>query len=639
MVYSTMRGGCLLQVRATCAFHRPVRALVVRLSIVSAPCPDAPSLQPLSPAMSDDELDRLIDMEPSTVQAGARPDFAEPFAALSQPDGAEPFAAHSPMAARPLPLALDEESVCTPAAKKRDQLEALLGTPPQTLQVKRRICGKRADTAGNYGGKPLCRPRDTWTLQDQEQFMSQSSRGQYLAFMYRLRRWVATVQPGEAPEGVLHIVFQCRDASFQLLSSAVKAELVRGFLEATCAPDWARDWAASRWHLASGGKAPKLHAKTALLTYQGDYGLVPVEKYLPLVCVDTTCSQMRADPMLQQLWADLVTFSQWLCTRLAASNFACSVELCTKTFGTGKLRVHCHIFLKKEGGRITVTSHQIFKFRDCQPHVKGDDTPWRSRGGSGSWAGAYYLQAPKIGVLFQFGSKLPFEEYPVSGKWVFQLVQMEKITFSAARQELIKTGENLCRVLPDLDKHHAESTAARLHKRATEVQQLLAATASRSVRLPEVEAWKARFGRGVWRRKKFLVLEGKSGTGKTQFVRGLYGTDKTLELNCAGVTAVNLRDYRPLEHKVVLWDEASPELVLENRKLFQCPPCWIDLGHSATGTLVYKVWVNEALFVIATNRWSSALQELVREDREWLQANQVHVLVDHPLWVEDDDDW
>ena len=136
-----------------------------------------------------------------------------------------------------------------------------------------------------------------------------------------------------------------------------------------------------------------------------------------------------------------------------------------------------------------------------------------------------------------------------------------------------------------------------------------------------------------------MVLEGKSGTAKTQFVRGLYGPDKTLELNCAGVTAVNLRDCRPLEHKVVLWDEASPELVLENRKLFQCPPCWIDLGHSATGTLVYKVWVNEALFVIATNRWSSALQELVREDREWVQANQVHVDAEQPLWVEDEDDW
>ena len=111
--------------------------------------------------------------------------------------------------------------------------------------------------------------------------------------------------------------------------------------------------------MGSGGKAPKLYVKTALLMNQGDYGLVPVEKYLPLVCVDTSCSQLRADPMLQQLRAGLVTLSQRLCARLAASKVACSVELCAKAFGAGQLRVHCHIFLKKEGGRITVTSYRL----------------------------------------------------------------------------------------------------------------------------------------------------------------------------------------------------------------------------------------------------------------------------------------
>ena len=69
------------------------------------------------------------------------------------------------------------------------------------------------------------------------------------------------------------------------------------------------------------------------------------------------------------------------------------------------------------------------------------------------------------------------------------------------------------------------------------------------------------------------------------------------------------------------------------------PPCWIDLGHSATGTLVCKVWVNDALFVIATNRWAAALEELVKEDRESLQANQVYVHVTQPLWVQEEDDF
>ena len=134
-----------------------------------------------------------------------------------------------------------------------------------------------------------------------------------------------------------------------------------------------------------------------------------------------------------------------------------------------------------------------------------------------------------------------------------------------------------------------------------------------------------------------MVLEGKSGLGKTEFVRSLCGTARTLELNCAGIVTVNLRDFKPLEHKLIMWDEASPDLVLANRKLFQCPPCWIDLGHSATATLVYKVWVNDALFVVACNRWASALEDLAQEDRDWLLANQLYVHVSQPLWAEEDD--
>ena len=76
----------------------------------------------------------------------------------------------------------------------------------------------------------------------------------------------------------------------------------------------------------------------------------------------------------------------------------------------------------------------------------------------------------------------------MAAKWIFQLVQAQKITFAAARVELIKTGENLCRLLPDLDRYHAESTAARLHQRAAAVQEMLRFTDCRPARVPEVEA-------------------------------------------------------------------------------------------------------------------------------------------------------
>ena len=45
------------------------------------------------------------------------------------------------------------------------------------------------------------------------------------------------------------------------------------------------------------------------------------------------------------------------------------------------------------------------------------------------------------------------------------------------------------------------------------------------------------------------------------------------------------------------------------------------------------------MFVIATNRWASALKDLVKEDREWLQANQVYVHGTQPMWLEEEDDW
>ena len=33
------------------------------------------------------------------------------------------------------------------------------------------------------------------------------------------------------------------------------------------------------------------------------------------------------------------------------------------------------------------------------------------------------------------------------------------------------------------------------------------------------------------------------------------------------------------------------------------------------------------------------MEELVKEDREWLQANQVYVYVTQPLWVQEEDDF
>eukprot|EP00974_Lingulodinium_polyedra_P016977 1648850-Lingulodinium_polyedra.AAC.1 len=67
------------------------------------------------------------------------------------------------------------------------------------------------------------------------------------------------------------------------------------------------------------------------------------------------------------------------------------------------------------------------------------------------------------------------------------------------------------------------------------MQSMLKAVAKPNKRVEVVEQWKAKCGCGFWARKKFLVLGGESGLGKTEFVRNLSGVDKTLELNCSGI--------------------------------------------------------------------------------------------------------
>ena len=124
--------------------------------------------------------------------------------------------------------------------------------------------------------------------------------------------------------------------------------------------------------------------------------------------------------------------------------------------------------------------------------------------------------------------------------------------------------------------------------------------------------------------------------GKTEFVKGLFGVDKTLELNCAncGVNP-DLRSFEPDKHKCVLFDEGSVVMVSANRKLLQAPASWVDLGHSPTGRDVYRVFLNDAVLVSSTNKWSEQVNKLESQsDGDWIEKTQVLVVVAGPMYEE-----
>ena len=137
-------------------------------------------------------------------------------------------------------------------------------------------------------------------------------------------------------------------------------------------------------------------------------------------------------------------------------------------------------------------------------------------------------------------------------------------------------------------------------------------------------------------RYKFLVLTGRSRTGKTRYAMHLFGdVSRTLELNCAAASEPDLRTFDPEHHSAVLFDEASAAMVLKQKKLFQAPPCWIQLGASTTNCHSYEVVMAGCKMIICSNRWDEELEALGEADREWLNANSVKVRVDDPFWIED----
>lgn len=132
-------------------------------------------------------------------------------------------------------------------------------------------------------------------------------------------------------------------------------------------------------------------------------------------------------------------------------------------------------------------------------------------------------------------------------------------------------------------------------------------------------------------RFKFLVFTGPPKTGKSQFVRMQYAPDELLELDCAGgVLHPDLRQYERPGHIAILYDEATPSLVLKHKLVFQSSNAWCTLGTSPCNKDVYQRWFHNTHQIICTNTWYADMAKIVSwEDYEWLEENSVVIPVQH----------
>ena len=468
-----------------------------------------------------------------------------------------------------------------------------------------------------------------------------SADGRYWLFRRRLTSWMAEVSQNraEAPGLVLKAM-----ENFKAMRRVEKHELVSLFNAAVRLPDAVRDWAFLQWPPpdGTGTDAPPqkkawLYSRSVLLTYQGDWGVLPHDGVPATATADALVEYVAGEPSATALWAEFKGKVDALVAFLRPNDWACSQEICMQTWTDRKgLRVHFHAYFRKDA-KMHSQQGEVFLWRGSLPHKVDHALSWITRTQSGFGA-LYYLVAPKIGSVRHASSKAAFTGFPVNPSWIASLVSMEKMSTTTAREEFVRGGSGLVRRLADLDKLVQCRREAEIERKVRAIQESLKASQFAFHPFPAIDSWRRQAEIPGQRRKKFLILEGGSGLGKTEFVRAMYGADRTLELNCASCgNNPDLRRHDPLTHACILFDEAAPSMILANRKLFQAPATWVDLGHSPTGRDVYRVFLNEAVLVVCSNGWSAQCDGLkLQEDKDWLQQNSVLVVVHGPMYIRDD---
>jgi hypothetical protein len=467
----------------------------------------------------------------------------------------------------------------------------------------------------------------------------EEERRRYFSFRHRFRYWLReeVKQPGDQELAVRALEM------FGKLTRKEKQEILRRFHAAADLPAPVLSWMRTQWpdpanFPGGGGKhtAGWLYAKSVLLTYNGDYSVLPGIRVAPKTPWKEIRAEVERDPEAERLWKDFLGLLGSLQDRYKGAEWAVSQEISMESVEAGEgVRLHHHLYLKS-GAKMWSGTDAPFRFRGVAPHRSPALGVFSQRQVTG-YAGLYYVTCPKIGKVRSECCKQPWSGFLVSVDWVLTLLTSGKMDYEDAKEESARSSKGLTRRLQDLEKWDQLRREAALKQRVAEIRAELCKTQLAFHAFPAIDCWRLAAERPAQRRKKFLVLEGGSGLGKTEYVRALYGPEKTLELNCSSCGEhPDLRGHDPLRHRCVLFDEAEPRMVLRNRKAFQAPPCEVDMGHSPTGRDVYRVFLNDSVLVVCSNVWSPLFARLENEsDREWLSANSVHIVLHGPMFAAD----
>ena len=301
-------------------------------------------------------------------------------------------------------------------------------------------------------------------------------------------------------------------------------------------------------------------------------------------------------------------------------------------------RIHVHAFWHADGSRWNVGTSGAWSFRGAKCHLKTSEA--RGRNALPTFHRAHlYCQISKIGSMTGDSNFRKYIHFPVNQKWITGLWQQRKMTHKSAREEIIGARGHTLSYLREIDFIERTERKVKETKLREHVQAEIARNFKSFKVLPAVESWKLQYKPkeeggilNVEPRFKFLVLNGPSCFGKTQFSKSLFGTTSTLVLSCQGVKSPCLRDFNREIHSAILFDEISSEIIAANKLVFQASVDGVELGQSQCNEHVYHVWLYGIPLIVSCNDWMASLPS-ASEEAKWLRTNAIVVEVVEPLWT------
>ena len=391
--------------------------------------------------------------------------------------------------------------------------------------------------------------------------------------------------------------------------TSVQLEIATQFFEESRIHEGTRQWA-KQWIRAgnlSDQKAGRINRvdepfavqkKSLMLTYNGDFGFfqsslgeVPARKEADeairassglamdlvhgnthvLQCLVEVTKAIRDSPRFQVLRAQVEEHLNFLTEAWSIDHWAWSLELCPQTFlETGDIRLHLHMFIFRENGRIRTRNLRSWHFQNNIPHISNLNNV-RAKAQS-AWAGLFYIAATgKIGCVASAATAVAHKDFVVQPQWALNMMGIGKMAVAAAREHMVLQARDLPRLLASMDQYVREKRNMALQKHQTTVLQKLQATVRPFLTIPAVNSWVADHQVLRWR-YKFLVLVGSSMLGKTRFALSLAPVGRSLELNCVTGNEPDLREYDATQVDLILLDEMPAWGTIRQKKLMQCPP-------------------------------------------------------------------